>query len=165
MVPYVKALEACHTSRVADHLTMEKAAETACYALNLKEVRRQKEQFADMETRLMVLTQGFTTHNLGDVDEEEAAPRHSSKKVTENHNEPQPSPVTAPSHAYKSTARISTTSNKRAQLSSPAAHYSAASSRRPRSPADDESGSRLTAYFEPGGGAQQAVDNGESFSS
>jgi hypothetical protein len=118
-----------------------------------------------METRLMVLTQGFTTHDLGNVDEEEAAPRHSSKKVTKDHNEPQPSPVTAPSHAYKSPARISTISNKQAQLSSPAAHYSAALSWRPQSPADDESGSRFTAYFEPGSGAQQAVDNAESFSS
>ncbi len=80
MVPYVKASEARRTSRVADQLAREKAAETARYALNLEEVRRQKERFADMETRLMVLTQGFTTHDLGDLDEEEAAPRHSSKK-------------------------------------------------------------------------------------
>ncbi len=131
MVPYVKASEARRTFCVADQLAREKAAETARYALDLDEVRRQKERFADMETRLMVLTQGFTTHDLGDVDEEEAAPRHSSKKVTKDHNEPQPSPVTAPSHAYKSPARISMTSNKQAQLSSPAAHYSAASSRQP----------------------------------
>jgi hypothetical protein len=54
MVPYIKASEARHTSRVDDQLAREKAAETARYALDLKEVRRQKEQFAGMETRLMV---------------------------------------------------------------------------------------------------------------
>ncbi len=112
MVPYIKASEARCTSRVADQLAREKTAETARYALDLEEVRHQKERFTDMETRLMVLTQGFTTHDLGDVNEEEAAPRHSSNKVTKDHNEPQPSPVTAPSHAYTSPARISTTSNK-----------------------------------------------------
>jgi hypothetical protein len=50
MVPYVKASEACRTSRVADQLAREKAAQTARYALDLEEVRRQKERFADMET-------------------------------------------------------------------------------------------------------------------
>ena len=118
-----------------------------------------------METRLLVLTQGFMNHDLGDANDAEAAPRHSSKKATTGHNEPQPSSVTNSLYAYKFLARISTTSNKRAQLSSPAAHYAAHSSRRPTSPADDESGSRLTEFFEPGGGAQQAVDNAKSFSS
>ncbi len=139
MVPYVKASEARRVSRMAELLAREKAEEDARYALDLEEVRRQKEWFADMETRLLVLTQGFTNHDLGDANDAEAAPRHSSKKATTGHNKPQPSSVTNSLYAYKFLARISTTSNKQAQLLSAAAHYAAHSSRKPTSPADDES--------------------------
>jgi hypothetical protein len=93
--------------------------------LDLKEVCHQKEHFTDMEARLMVLTQDFTNHDMGNR-EEEMAIHHSSKKILIDHGAALPSSNTASSHVYASLARINRFSDKWTQVSSPAAHYTTA---------------------------------------
>ncbi len=109
----------------------------------------------------MVLTQGITNHDM-DYCEEESAIRHSSKKISNNHGVTQPSYGAASSHACTSPVRINGSSNKRNQISSPAAHYTALG-RRNLSPAN-ESAIQLAAFFGPGGGAQQALTAAEAAS-
>ncbi len=75
------------------------ASDVAQYMANLEEVRRQKARFADMEARLMVLTQDFTDHDMGDR-EEEAALCRSSKKMTTVDGTAQSSLTPTSSHAY-----------------------------------------------------------------
>ncbi len=109
----------------------------------------------------MVLTQGITNHDM-DYCEEESAICHSSKKISNNHGATQPSYGAASSHAYTSPVRINGSSNKRNQISFPAAHYTALG-RRNLSPAD-ESATQLAAFFGPGSGAQQALTAAEAAS-
>jgi hypothetical protein len=161
LVPYVKASKTHCVSRIATLLANEKASEAACHTLDLAEARRQKQHFKDMETCLMVLTQGITNHDM-DYCEEESAIRHSSKKISNNHGATQPSYGAASSHAYTSPARINRFSNKRNQIYSPAAHYTALG-RRNLSPAN-KSAIQLAAFFGPGGGAQQALTAAEAAS-
>jgi hypothetical protein len=129
--------------------------------LDLEEVCRQKERFADMEARLMVLTQDFTNHDMGDL-EEETAIHHSSKKISINHGAALPSSNAASSHVYASPTRINRSSNKWTQVSSPAAHYTTMG-RHSLSPAN-ESATQLTQFFEPCGSAQQALAKAETIS-
>jgi hypothetical protein len=106
-----------------------------------------------MEARLLVLTQGFTDHDIGDkTDGEVSALRHSSKKISINHGTSQTSVSAVPPHAYSSPARISKTLNKRSQISSPAAHYTTSVANQSPS-SSNESDSHLTAFFGPGGSA------------
>ncbi len=161
MDPYVTASKARRITREAKHLSDKKASKAAQYTLDLEEVRRQKVCLLDMETRLMMLTQDFTDHDISAY-EEGTAIRHSSKKISIDHGASLPSSSAASSHVYASPTRINISSNKRSQVSSPAAHYTT-TSLRSLSPAN-ELGTQLTEYFGPGGGAQQALATAESIS-
>ncbi len=149
---------------MADLLAREKAANIAHYTLDLKEVRRQQKRFADMEAHLLVLTQGFTNHDIGDkTNGEVSALRHSSKKISIDHGSSQTSASAVPPHAYSSPTRISKTSNKRSQISSPAAHYT--TSVADQSPSSSKkSDSHLTAFFGPSSSAQQAIATADAIS-
>jgi hypothetical protein len=138
----------------------QKASKAARYTTDLDKVCHQKARFADMEARLMVLTQDFTDHNMG-YREEEAAIHRSSKKISINNGTVQPSSTAMSSHVYAPPSRINRSSNKRTQLSSPAAHYTTGGR---QSPSLDEDSTALTQFFEPSGRAQQALAEEESIS-
>jgi hypothetical protein len=71
-VPSVRASDARRGSRIAVLLANEKVADAARYAADLAEARRQKQHFEDMDTRLLVLTQGITDNDDMDEGEEES---------------------------------------------------------------------------------------------
>jgi hypothetical protein len=111
----------------------------------MQEINCQKSELAEMEGR-------FTNdHKMGDHKEEHAACR-SAKKGFSRDGRANPSSVNASSTKYYSSpARASKHSNKRTQVSFPAAHYAGWPTSR-----NDKSTS-VTEFFEPGGEVDQTL--------
>jgi hypothetical protein len=67
--PWVSASDACRLARIAKKLIDKKAAAMAHIAADLEEVRRQKERFANMEARLLALSQPAMDQGMEDCKE------------------------------------------------------------------------------------------------
>ncbi len=67
--PWVSASDACCLARIAKKLIDEKAAAMARIAADLEEVCRQKERFANMEARLLALSQPAMDQGMEDCKE------------------------------------------------------------------------------------------------
>jgi hypothetical protein len=146
--PYITASAACLAAREVQKAKEDKADDKRKWAANLEEVRPQKEQFATMEARLLSLSNPSPTedHDMDDR-EEETAICQSFKKTTGN------SSFSIPSAGYSSPTRISRSSNKQTQVSSPATHY-AMSSQRPFTPSKE---TKTLQFFLPGGNAERRL--------
>jgi hypothetical protein len=144
----------------ANQQAIEKAANALQYASDLKAVRKEKDCLTDMEARLLVLTQSLTDQDMGDRKMEATACR-SSKKITTNQGSALFTSAATLLFQYTSPTRISRDSDKRSQLSSPVAHYSTANH---GSPSPIEDSSALTAFLEPGGGAELILTQAETIS-
>jgi hypothetical protein len=156
IIPYVTAFTTQCVPCEANLHANTKSTEAACLAADLKEVRQQKVTFQDMEVRLLVLMQGSTHHDMGNQ-EEEIATHHVSKKISVVNGST--AQTSSAGSEYTSPARISKSSNKRTQLSSPSAHY--ATGRR-HTPSPDKDLTTLMQYFEPDGGSEQALSKAVS---
>jgi hypothetical protein len=120
-------LAACKVQKAKE----DKADDERKWADDLEEVHCQNERFAAMEARLLSLSNLSPTedHNM-DNRKEETTICQSSKKTTGS------SSFSIPSAGYSSPTRISRSSNKQTQVSSPPAHY-AMSSQRPSTPSKE----------------------------
>jgi hypothetical protein len=120
--PYITASAAHLAAREVQKAKEDKADDKRKWAADLKEVRCQKEQFATMEAQLLSLSNPSPTEDhIMYNRKEETATCQSSKKTTGS------SSFSIPSARYSSTTRISRSSNKQTQVSSPAAHYAMSS--------------------------------------
>jgi hypothetical protein len=120
-------------------------------ATDLEEVRRQKERFANMEARLLALSQPAMDQGMEDC-EESAALQHHSKKTSLSSTD------ASTSAAYSSPTRISSSSNKCSQVSSPASYYAMDSRRPPTSP------NVALQFFAPGRESEEIVEEAEAIS-
>jgi hypothetical protein len=120
--PYITASAACLAASEVQKAKEDKADDKCKWAADLKEVRRQKERYAAMEAQFLSLSNPSPTedHDMNDRKEETAI--HQLSKETTG-----PSSFSIPSARYSSPTRISHTSNKQTQVSSPAAHYAMSS--------------------------------------
>ena len=114
---------------------------------NLEEVCRQRDQYAEMEARLISMSQAITDHDMGDCEEEVSA-HQSTKKTTAA-----TSSATS-SSLYSSPTRVIKGSKKRNQVSSPTTHY--ATGNHCPSTLCDKAESTL-AFFAPGGEAEKTL--------
>jgi hypothetical protein len=143
--PYVSASVARKAAREVKSAADNKAAEDMRRETKIQVINWWKSKLAEMEA-------WFTNdHEMGDRKEEHAA-CHSAKKGFSWDGRADPSSVNASSTKYYSSpARVSKHSNKRNQVSSPAAHYTGQPT-----PRNDKSTS-VTDFFEPGGEADQTL--------
>jgi hypothetical protein len=145
---YVTASDACRLECEAQKRREEIALTASKLSYNLKEARCQKERYAEMEARLISMSQAISTnHDMGDREEEVSACRL-TKKMT--------SVASSATSAllYSSLRRVSKGSKKQNQVSSPAAHY-ATGHHRPNTP--DVEAETALAFFEPGGEAERTL--------
>jgi hypothetical protein len=112
---YVLASAACQRATCdAKKKSDNKTLKAGRWAYDLEKVRRQKDRYAEMEARLIIMSQA--TENYMGNHKEEAA-HHSTKKMTSATS------FVSSSAGYLSPTRISSGSKKRNPVSSSATHY------------------------------------------
>jgi hypothetical protein len=142
--PYVSASAARKVARDKKIAADKKIAEEIRRKSKIKEFTRRHSELAKLEARYA------NNHEMGDR-EEELAVRCSVKKGVSCNGRADPSSINnASTSKYSSLMRVSKTSKKRNQVSSPAAHYSGC-------PAQDDNSTSVVEYFESGGGAKQTL--------
>ncbi len=120
-------------------------------AADLEEVCRQKERFANMEARLLALSQPAMDQGMEDCKELAALQCHSKKTSLSL-------TAASTSAAYSLPKRINSSSNKHSQVSSPASHYAMDSCRPPTPP------NAALQFFAPSGESEEIVEEAEAIS-
>jgi hypothetical protein len=115
---------------------------------DFKEAHRQHAYYADREARLSVIMHNSLDGAMEDH-EEEMATRRAAKKSSGQDRRASARESQGPN--YSSPARQSRLTNKRNQVSSPAAHYASGAQHSP--------GTALVVYFEPRGEADKELED------
>jgi hypothetical protein len=115
---------------------------------DFEEARHQRAYYADREACLSVIMLDSLDGATGDC-EEEMATRRAAKKSSGQDGWASARESQGPN--YSSPARQSRLTNKRNQISSPAAHYASGAQHSP--------GTALVVYFEPGGEADKELED------
>jgi hypothetical protein len=149
--PWVSASDALCLARISKKLIDKKAAAMACIAADLEEVCQQKERFANMEAQLLALSQPAMDQGMEDCKESAALQRHFKKTSLS-------STAASTSAAYFSPTRISSSSNKCSQVSSPASHYAMVSRHPPTPP------NAALQFFTPNGESEEFMEEAEAIS-
>jgi hypothetical protein len=116
---------------------------------DFKEARCQRAYYADREACLSVIMHNSLDGAMGDCEEEMATRRAAKRKSSGQDGRASARESQGPN--YSSPARQSRLTNKRNQVSSPAAHYASGAQHSP--------GTALVVYFEPGGEADKELED------